>query len=255
MAAHISIADPTLGRAESGIGESLPSYWNAENHSASEGNVYLRAEEWLQDLSSFTLPVKHTTVKVTHEMGIALMRYREELKMYAAIRDQDLAGTRAPLSMETTEFLNERHRLMKEEWPGGKQRGEWWKALEELRLKLDEVIRSFPDGAFVKFSVRSPKDAAAVMPSYLHLLQSHIEKSEVHPDAKEALGEDVSAIKYANWMALRCESGEDAILLFVRSERIYLDILQHELFCKGNVDKFDLTVHVFEFFKGVSCLL
>lgn len=50
---------------------------------------------------------------------------------------------------------------------------------------------------------------------------------------------------------MRCMCGEDAILLLVRSERIYLDILHHEMFCDGDKDAtFNISVHIFEFFSG-----
>ena len=216
-----------------------------------EGNTYLRAEEWLKDLAEFTLPARHSQVKLTHGMGAALMRYREELKMYAAIRDQELAGTGAGPSMECAEFLDQRHAAVKAEWPSGKERGAWWRDLEALRALLEEQIGQHPHGAFVKFSVRSPKDAAGMMACFQPLLREHVRASGVHPDSPEALSADVSALKYASWKALRCRSGEDAVLLFARSDRIYLDILQHELFSKGDKDAaFDLSVHVFEFFTG-----
>ena len=94
------------------------------------------------------------------------------------------------------------------------------------------------------------------MPSYKQLITEHIrERSNVMPDSIDALGADVSAIKYAAWKAMRCTTGEEAVLLLVRSDRIYIDILQHELFCRGTGHQqkqsaFDLKVHVFEFFSG-----
>ena len=250
MAAHIPMSlprsNPNKDETESTVN---PGYWNADFHSAKDGNVYLRAEEWLQDLHEFILPARHETVQVTLAMGEAIMRYREELKMYAAIEDQK--GNHPIPRMEDLGFLTARHEAVKQEWPLGKDRAVWWRALEELRALLDERIKAMPHGAFVKFSVRSPKDAAPYMPSYVGLIHDAVAKNNIHPDHPEALAADVSAIKYANWMALKCDSGEDAILLFVRSDRIYLDILQHDLFAKGNKQtSFDLKIHIFEFFTG-----
>jgi hypothetical protein len=254
MAAHICVSSESSVNTS---GSSYPKYWSAENHSASDGNIYLRAEEWLKDLDGYTLPVRNSVIQINIKMGEAIMRYREELKMYAAIADQEAATTTSATStgrhtpaMEDPTFLDTRHSSMKLEWPAGQQRAEWWGALEDLRVQLDDVIKTMPSGAFVKFSVRSPKDSAAVMASYKAFIQEHVETSNIAPDSELALGADVSAIKYANWKALMCRSGEDALLLLLRSERIYIDILQHELFCKGNREAFDLKLHVFEFFSG-----
>ena len=64
------------------------------------------------------------------------MRYREELKMYAAILDQNNSNRlnipEPPLTpaMEDISFLDERHQIMKSDWPAGKERAVWWHALE-----------------------------------------------------------------------------------------------------------------------------
>src|SRR3989338_186877 len=141
MAAHIPMSLPKDAKGETENKQKGPSYWNAENHQASSGNAYLRAEEWLQDLEEFTLPVKRKTVQLTHAMGQAIMRYREELKMYAALEDEKRGENREVDALEDVEFLDERHRAVKEEWPKGKERAEWWKALEELRGQLDAEIK------------------------------------------------------------------------------------------------------------------
>jgi len=60
------------------------------------------------------------------------------------------------------------------------------------------------------------------------------------------LSKRVEAIRHASWQALKCRSGRDAMELLLRSERVYLDILQHELFSKEGSKSggFNLDVHV-----------
>lgn len=38
--------------------------------------------------------------------------------------------------------------------------------------------------------------------------------------------------------------------MLLRSERVYLDVLQHELFNKGDPSKFSLDIHLAPFFEG-----
>jgi hypothetical protein len=137
MAARIAVGLPNNKRQDTTSSALYPSYWNAENHTSSaSGNAYLRAEEWLKDLKEFSLPVRNVSIPINLAMGEAIMRYREELKMYAAIFDQNnnnqsnVNGASLIPSMEDILFLDERHDAVKSEWPAGKERATWWNSLE-----------------------------------------------------------------------------------------------------------------------------
>ena len=49
----------------------------------------------------------------------ALLRYREELKMHAALRDEKLAPDHFPASMDDRQFLDERAKNIRESWLQG----------------------------------------------------------------------------------------------------------------------------------------
>ncbi len=235
----------------------VASYWTPENHRADTGNTYLRLEEWMKDLQDYVLPVRHTasSIDLTLEMGRALLRYREELKMMAAIYNQDHPD-RLLDAMDDVKFLQERHKAIKEEWPLGKEISEWWKALESLMSKIDEAIARTKElqpsskGIFIKLSVRSPKDSAWLMDSYRTHLRDHMQQTSIPPDSPYALGDDVAAIRYANWQSTCCRTSEEALLLLVRSDRIYMDVQHHELYCEGDKSQsFHLQLHVSAFFE------
>jgi hypothetical protein len=254
MAARVSVTDVDVDVDSSSSSSSSsstssltskPKYWSAENHT-NYGNTYLRAEEWLKDLAPFTLPGERRSIQLTKDMGIAILRYREELKMYAAIEDQQ-NPQRTIDALDDVAFLDRRHAAMRVEWPQGRERAVWWSSLTRLMELVDAEIRSLPSrAAFVKLSVRSPKDAASRTASFRQQISRHVEASDVRPDSPLALSDDCRAIRLAHWRSTLCRSGEDALLLFVRSDRIYLDVLQHDLF---SGDHFDLKVHVSEFFE------
>jgi hypothetical protein len=153
--------------------------------------------------------------------GEALLRYREEFSMYAALHDERAAadidaGARAPAMLDAA-FLDARAAAMADEWPRGSatMRG-WWSALEALRAAADTAIAELGGdaaarGVFVKLSVRSPKDAAVCVPAFRRELDAWMAATDVAPDSPLALSDTVCAIKRASWLALRCHSGADVI--------------------------------------------
>ena len=87
----------TLSLDSVGVGaaaDDRPKYWSAEHHGREN---YLRAEEWVPDVREFMFDGARTTVPLTHEAATAILRYREDAKMFAALRDAQraAAGARA----------------------------------------------------------------------------------------------------------------------------------------------------------------
>ncbi|CAF0830003.1 unnamed protein product [Didymodactylos carnosus] len=225
-----------------------PTYWNAQNHSE---DSYLRAEHWMEDVKECLLPGRHEIVRMNLKSGQAILRYREELKMFAAIRDEKLnskskksATSKKTIqieSMQSPTFLDEH-----------------WKTTEAVWPKSPILIAKFNRSAFIKLSVRSPKDAVFCLLSTREIIRERIAASVAAGCSEiNELNEDVSAIKWAAWRGLRVSSGAQAIQLLLRSDRVYVDILQHELFLqtqpstsKEENATFNLNVIVREFFEG-----
>lgn len=253
----VSVRAPRGNRETCDDGVRADGYWNAKNH---EEQSYLRAEHWRPDVEEFCFPTKTNLVKLQLPWAQAILRYREELKMYAALHDEHMVGSS---SMEDPQFLDAQHERILREWPAGSATmRSWWSAIEELRQAIDAALVGMHEGAFIKLSVRSPKDAALCLSSTYAMVLEGVRKSELRSDSSGVLSENVAIVKRASWLALRVRSGSDAVALLVRSERAYLDILQHELFnmrgCGGfeggealaDARNFEINVHVTEFFSG-----
>jgi hypothetical protein len=192
-------ADPNYGAAAVG---NEPSYWREENHAQEEN--YLRAEEWADDVREFMLPGKHKQVVMSSANCSAILRYREELKMYAALHNEKLATSGKTVdAMLDPDFLDQQHSRVLEEWPRSEMRKQWLSALMDLQTKLQDIIVPLSGGAFVKLSVRSPKDAALCMPNWKSLAEEQLGKSTVAATSDAALGDDVSVVRWASWQ-VRC---------------------------------------------------
>ena len=72
-------------------------------------------------MAAYTLPSrKSATVPLPLAAAVAALRYREELKMYAALADDDAQrrGRKdAPASMDDPTFLDAQHARILGEWP------------------------------------------------------------------------------------------------------------------------------------------
>jgi hypothetical protein len=83
MTSRIVVRQPEATSSESNATES---YWKAENH---DPNSLLRVENWrTEEIAPFCLPTRQIqSFPLTASIINALLRYREELKMYAALED------------------------------------------------------------------------------------------------------------------------------------------------------------------------
>eukprot|EP00121_Abeoforma_whisleri_P003056 Awhi_evm1s2746 len=147
-------------------------------------------------------------------------------------------------AINDAEFLTKSFCRVREHWEQSPGLTSRVSCLNSLEKKLDETILSMgTSGAFIKLSVRSPKDASMCSK---HLMQLIKERTL----SKEAEKTDVAGIiRYAAWKAMCVTNGTDAIDLLLRSERVYIDLLQQELFAQAN-GGFDLNIHVSQFFSG-----
>lgn len=102
--------------------------------------------------------------------------------------------------------------------------------LDELEMKLDEMIKQFPEGAFVKMSDRSPKDAATergrIQQHLTRFLQPIMRK-----EANSCLNnwEGLPAVYRAMMASLRVSSGKEALQLILVSFRTLEDLKERML--------------------------
>ena len=168
--------------------------------------------------------------------------------MFANIEDAKsttggLSGSGGVESAKDPEFLDQHWRdEVLSKWPLSPVRSKWLESLLGLEQELDAAIkRTLPFGAFVKLSVRSPKDAVFCLPSYTECVREFLEVRGLERDSPLLLSQNVAAIRHASWQGLRCKTGGEALRLLLRSERVYLDVLQHELFTQKNNEPFNLV--------------
>eukprot|EP00128_Syssomonas_multiformis_P014365 Colp12_sorted_trinity150504_noHs@33831 len=256
MAQRIAI---DISQMSADVDADAPCYWRPENHTGADN--YLRVENWLKDVEEFTFSRANehrAIVPVTHDEGVALLRYKEEVKLYASIVPESAYPPEAGYPkgpLDDPEFYDKHwDATVLVEWPNSKMRSVWFNSLKNLERKLDEAIKpTLPIGAFVKLSVRSPKDSVFLLSKTKHMIRERLQgkyKDDTSKSSATALSEEVEAIRWASWQALRVTTGAEAMRILLRSDRIYLDVLQHDLFTKGDPAKFDLDVHVATFYDG-----
>lgn len=230
---HVVVSLSDVGKAPRTIPTSHQ-YWNAANHTEQKNGQqnYLRAENWKPDILEHLLPVRSVVVNIPSSAATAMLRYVEELKMYANLADVGRPSSDG-ISMHDPDWLDNQHERILEEWQTSKIRSVWLRDLLNLATSLDQHIHTMDDGAFVKLSVRSPKDSAQYVKEYRRLLKDGVCNSNVRVGSALELSDTVDIVKYAAWKAMRVRTGAEALSLLLRSERIYLDMLQAELFSQN----------------------
>lgn len=114
--------------------------------------------------------------------------------------------------------------------------------LNRLRERLQNEISKYPNGAFVKLSCRSPKDATATAPEMLKLFRENIEKLKEN-NVKVDENQRLIQLYSSHIKTLHSYTADDALKWFIRSCRIDQDIefaLQQK--------EFDIQVQFFAFF-------
>jgi hypothetical protein len=117
--------------------------------------------------------------------------------------------------------------------------------IHEIEMKIEAAMNDLPqptNGAFVRLSTRSPKDAAL---SSLHIreligegIASH---AEACPDATEAekIDEDLNIFTIATCAALQITTAQDAVNLLLHSQCVFDDIMRCDLDMDMNADSKD----------------
>lgn len=154
MASTVVISPDSLGQ-EKQKDSTSPSYWSPENHTS---NNYLRVDKWLPDVEEFMFHGGSSTVTLSRDAGCALLRYREDIKMFAALEDQRRRGENNSdgfvESLNDPAFWDDHWDNALKEWPSYPTKSKWLETFLDLRDALDSAIVSTTDRcAFVKLSV------------------------------------------------------------------------------------------------------
>lgn len=96
-------------------------------------------------------------------------------------------------------------------------------AMGKLEEKVDEAMKQFSNGCFVKLSCRSPKDATVTAPEMLFNFREAIRKRH---EAGEEITENIRVIELftQHIQLLHSRTAKDAFRWFIRSTRVADDI-------------------------------
>lgn len=242
-------------RAATGAGDPpRDDYFQRKHHCPSS---YSRIENWVQDVEQKTFPTELVRLSDCHAR--AILRYREETKLRAAVRDQmrselgEKEQRAMEGSMEDPQFLDEMYEFIMKDWPqdGQAEVRQWHASLMELQEALDGAIRGIDQGhgTFVKLSIRSPKDASLNMTKTYDGVRARIRSSTLRlVDGKptpETVSEDIAIMQQACAESLRARDGKHALRLLLESERAYTDLTAHMLYLEDG-EPFNLQVAVRE---------
>lgn len=159
---------------------------NASDEISSEDWYAANIEKWYEEIKDFTFPT--TFITMTKEEGKLLLK--------------------ANTSCEERIF-----ELTKEDK----------EQLKKLEEKLDAEIKKFPNGAFVKLSCRSPKDATAVAPEMIERYRNAV-KQRVNDG--QQVDANIKLIElFTSHIQLLCShNAKEALKWFLSSIRVYQDI-------------------------------
>jgi hypothetical protein len=158
--------------------------------------------------------------------------------------------------LDSAKFWDQQMTRIRSEWPESAVRGPWLVALDALEAELDVAVRHHGgDGAFIKLSARSPKDAVLRMSGYADAVTHAVKtlEDDLDPGTGITLDDEVRGLKRASWETMRVRCGADALALLVRSDRVYTDVLCHELFCsRAGAQAFQLDIFVHGWFPRLD---
>lgn len=171
-----------------------PSYWSAENHNSGSS---LRQEHWSAGLKHLMLGGDGHVVKLSLDAGRAILRYREDAKMFAALRDEGLkaASTSYLESLSDPSFWDSHWTDALNDWPTYPNKSKWLLSLLALTGELDEAIRLTNGAAFIKLSVRSPKDAVLCLSHHRDYIRADLDSTTLAHDDPAVLSENVRILK------------------------------------------------------------
>lgn len=167
-----------------------PSYWAPEHHVSTSP---LRLNNWLTPpIQLLALSTRASALSLSLAQLRAILRYREDAKMFASVRDMDanrrahhaslLSPSTPPCcrhhvfsvalrggveSIEDAAFWDMHWQAAQVEWPTFPAKSLWLQELLALEKALDASIADMGGAAFVKLSVRCPKVGCC---SQMHLM-------------------------------------------------------------------------------------
>lgn len=198
----------------------LPNEVMQSRHTAEHFDL---VSNWYEELKDHTWATKFVALTVAHADAITAYRSRgRELGSLMNMMDKNVPEYTKLQSMDPMEMISPEHRV----------------ALTSLRELLDSEIAAFGVrddngervGVFVRMDSRSPKDAALNSRKVYDELAKEINArphTDVHSQA--CVNDDVIAYWRAISRGQRVLDGEEALNLFLRSNRVYEDIVRGKL--------------------------
>lgn len=159
------------------------------------------------------------------------------------------ASTVVPMSREAASGLVAMHAAAAGSWCSAPIRDD--EALSSLASAIDQAHAALGvEYFFVRFSSRSPKDAALLVPNFGRLFRAcfdHISADEVAAGAGSSspLNRRMHALYVASTIGLRVRSGAEAIALLASSKRVQNDLSE---FILGIVPELNVVVREFCYF-------
>ena len=154
-------------------------------------------------------------LELSKKEGEAIIKVRENGRMIGtlySICSEEERDQKKVLDMDPFRMLEEANPELNE-------------ALKELSTKMEEALKSFPNGAFMRLDTRSPKDAALKSSYVRELIKEQIEsKPHNDPFSIECATDD--GIIYWSCISKSCkvDSAQQALELLTGSNRVQEDL-------------------------------
>ncbi|KAH3745028.1 carboxylic acid reductase [Pelomyxa schiedti] len=211
---------------------------------ASPSDMYYRIERWYNDLKQVTFPTEfillsETDARVLRSLSHSMLLSTESREAFSRERDKPteyiMKVTETGVSKsgavsldfkldaqneeDFIEAKDDSYRKIVISWKETNRAN--WKAITDLESQLKILIESFPQGAFVRLSTRSPKDSAFATSHYHSILQ---QVKHQNPSLDQGVCE-----ARAHVMSMCVTHAMDAIRLLLHSQRVMHDLRTCEM--------------------------
>mmetsp|Transcript_9101 Transcript_9101/g.12507 ORF Transcript_9101/g.12507 Transcript_9101/m.12507 type:complete len:441 (+) Transcript_9101:137-1459(+) len=244
-------AQPTETQEELDAREKLRLKVLADAHELTSTEDFFRIENWYPVLKDFTFAT--TFLPITTDEAKAIMKFRELLRLHILMllqEEQEIESKKPENEQKPIIFVTEEHMEKAHQNTEKMIDPAILETLNQLADKVDAVLKDFNGGAFVRFSTRSPKDAALTSKKMKDMLQKEVLANIENPNEykdhtewtqrqKNDIQDMISFTRCCSW-SLKVNSGREAINLFLHSQRAYEDII-HGLLYQGEA-KFGMTL-------------
>ena len=195
---------------------------------------FTRVENWYPQLEKYTFPT--TWISLTAVQAKALHSYKEYLNYLLHAKGLEQANSDDPVvqnevisKLYTAEVFDDlKIELDKMLQP------EEIQPIEELKrniqIEMDRIKETYDSSDFfVRLSSRSPKDAALILPFTKEYIKNSILNQTQIQEPEVERRENALIYTHAAWLALKVSNAEQAVNLFLLSNRSQVDLAFAEL--------------------------